>query len=178
MTTEIGPLDRLRAELESARRRLHSEIEGIEGEEWARRPGRDWSIGQVMEHLARAEASIVNGARNALDRGRGAKPGLTDGVRRFIWRSGVTNLMRVRTSERLDPPEAPPRAEVLARLASSREGLLQVLESAAGRDLANLRLKHPFFGALPFLDMIGFVAWHEDRHRRQIVRIKRAFARR
>ncbi len=172
MIVRLDRYDQVEARLDSARRRLLSEIEGVDGERWTKRPSRGWCVGQAVEHLARVEAAVAAGSRRAMEKGVSAKSGPLDPLFRLLFKLGVADLVRVRTANALDPADPPARADVLARLDGSRAALLAVLEDARTRDVSRLKLAHPIFGAIPFLDMIDFVSWHEERHRRQIVRIK------
>lgn len=166
---------RVREGLDRTRAALLAAAEGLNEPAFSTRPRPgEWSAAHVCEHLARAERAITAGAKRVVDTGRSTKPQWHDPLRMAIFRSGLPELIRVRTSASLDPPDAPPREEALARLAGTRSALLELLASLEGRDLAGLYLRHPYFGAFPLLDMLAWIGWHEDRHRRQIERIRRA----
>lgn len=170
------------AELAAVRLRLVAELEHFDDVAFARTaPGGGWSAGQIAEHLARVESGIVRGARAAVERGNGVRPGLLDPLRRLPMRLGIMQFLRVRTIRRADPAAEPgevlARAPMLARLAQVRAGTVAFLEETRARDLRHLYLRHPFFGAFPVRDMLGWAAWHEERHRRQLVRLRGALGR-
>lgn len=64
------------------------------------------------------------------------------------------------------------RAQLMERLATVRAGTVALLEETRARDLSRIYLRHPFFGAFPARDFLAWAAWHEDRHRRQLVRAR------
>lgn len=168
----------LRVELDDPRRALLAATDGLGDEAFAQRPPRGgWCVAQVFEHLQRSETTITRGARTTLERGKGATPHWLDPLRRLPYRFGLADAVRVRTSVALDPPDAPGRAEVLAGLAASRAALSEFLRSLEGKDLAGLYLRHPFFGAFTLLEMLGFIAWHERRHTKQVARVRAAIGR-
>jgi hypothetical protein len=55
-----------------------------------------------------------------------------------------------------------------------RADTLALLDQVRGRDLGGLCLKHPVFGGMLCMDMMEWVGWHEERHRRQLVRAGQA----
>ena len=129
----------------------------------------------MTEHLIRVETRVVLGARRALEKGRGAKPSIWDPLQKLTYWSGLASLVRVRTMGGLDPANDPPAQMALAgqleRLASARAATAAFVAEVRERDLTRIWLRHPFFGAFRVPDMLGWVAWHEDRHRRQMERI-------
>ncbi len=168
--------------LESSRRRLLAEVEGLLEPRFSAAPGRGgWSAAQVFEHLARVETNVARGIEASLAGKSRLERRWDDPLRRLFYLSGASSLVRLRTQPKLDPlndPAAvPPRAEALVRLAAVREQLLGVIEAGENRGLWKHTLRHPIFGPLSTEEMLGFVANHQERHRLQIVRIKAALER-
>lgn len=173
-------VDRVLAELASVRRRLLAELEGFDAAAFARLPpGGGWSAAQVTEHVARVEGGIVRAARRAVEHGSAVRPGPFDALRKLPLKSGLVQWVRMRTVRGADPAldmaEPPGIAASLARLEQVRGESMGFLEEVRGRDLSRVYLRHPFFGAFPVLEMLGWAAWHEERHRHQVVRLRRAF---
>jgi hypothetical protein len=174
----VSPDEALTA-LTSARRRLLSELEGLDDERFARvPPGETWSTAHVAEHLVRVESRVTNGAKIALEKGTSVRPRLVDPLLQLTIRLGIVDFVRVRTVPSADPLQGSPasllRLEMLDRLAKTRADSVAFLEGVRGRDFSRTWLRHPFFGAFTVPDMYGWVAWHEERHRRQVSRLRRA----
>jgi hypothetical protein len=76
---------------------------------------------------------------------------------------------RVEAPERVRPGGGLTRAQLHANLDASRARLLQVMAALHGRDVTSLRFAHPFLGDYDAFDWIEYVAYHDDRHRQQMV---------
>jgi len=166
------------AELDSARRRLLAEVEGLQDPRFGEVPRRGgWSVSQAIQHLAASEEGIARGieAGNA-GRLRAKKLG-SDSLRRLLYSSNLYKVVPFKTRPAFDPERALPRDESMALLAASRARLLCAIEEGERRNLWSYRLRHPIFGLLSMPEMLRFLAYHEERHRLQIVRIKAALAR-
>ena len=165
--------------LESARRRLLSEVEGIHDPDFLVQPTpNDWSAAQVIEHLAQVDESVARGI-DAVTSGKlkvERKP--SDFFRHLLYSTGAYNYVRIRRPGALDTPAAPTRAASIARITASREKLLAAIEAGERRALWSHSLKHPIFGPLSIGEMLTFVGEHEERHRLQLVRIKAKLAKR
>ena len=172
-------LDQALAALAQARHRFNTEIEGLDESLFVRvPPGETWSAAHVVEHLVRVETRVVRGARHAMEKGSPVRPSPWDPLRKLPFRTGLADLVRIRTvagaDPALDPPAPLARAAQLERFAAARTATETLLSELQGRDLSRIWLRHPFFGAFTLPDMMGWVAWHEDRHRKQLVRVRRA----
>jgi len=164
--------------LAGSRRRFLAALDGLDDAGFAHVPkGERWSPAHVVEHLVRVEARIVRGARVVIEKGGGTRPGWFDPLRRLPLRSRLVDLVRVRTVPGADPASDPPaplaRVPQLERFAAARAETVALLESVRDRDLSGRWLRHPFFGAFTVPEMMAWVAWHEDRHRRQVTRLRR-----
>ena len=171
-------IERVLGGLESARRRLLAEAEGVMDPDFGLRPSaNDWSIAQVFEHLSQVDDSVargilaVTGGKIKVERKSG------DWFRYLAWSTGAYRYVRIRRPGSLDTPAAPDRASSLARIAETRAKLLAAIEEGERRGRWSHSLKHPIFGPMPMREMLTFVADHEERHRLQIVRIKAKLAR-
>jgi len=170
-------VDEALGRLAASRARFLAALEGLDDAGFARVPqGERWSPAHVVEHLVRVEGRIARGARAVVEKGGGARPGWLDPLRKLPLRTGLADLVRVRTVPGADPASDPPaplaRAPQLERLAATRAETVALLESLRGRDLSGRWLRHPFFGAFTVPEMMAWVAWHEDRHRRQLERLR------
>ena len=172
----MNAVDQALSELDGSRRRFLSELEGLADPVFGQRPpGGGWSVAQVVEHIARSEGAMATGFA-AMLAGRAAprfRP--LDPLRRLAWTLGIYHVVTLRTTARLDPAEPLARETALAFLARSREQLLASL-GPDPRLAATVRMRHPIFGPLRGDEMLQFASRHEERHRRQIVRIREALA--
>ncbi len=164
-----------------ARRRFITGLEGLDEVMFARvPPGETWSPAHVVEHLVRVETRVVRGARQAVEKGSRVRPTFWDPLRKLPLRTGLADLLRVRTvagaDPALDPPAPLARSAQLERLASARTTTELFITQVRRHDLSRIWLRHPFFGAFTVPDMLGWLAWHDDRHGRQLMRIRRAQA--
>lgn len=171
-------IEKILGGLDSARRRLMAEVEGVHEPDFTTKPSeQDWSVSQVIEHLARVDEAVAKGVI-AVTSGRiriERKP--SDRFRYLAWSTGAYRYVRIRVKGATDLPNAP-RAEQLARIASTRVKLLAAIDAGERLGLWSHSLRHPIFGPMPMAEMLAFVAEHEERHRLQIVRIKAKLAKR
>lgn len=140
-------------------------------------PPGGWGAAHVVEHLARVEGRIQQGARKAIEHGSDVRPSWLDPLRKLPMSVGLTDVVRVRTVKGADPLDdgglgSLTRGELMQRLAAVREGTVALLEQTRERDLGRIYLRHPFFGVFAVREFLRWVAWHEDRHRGQLKRIR------
>ena len=164
--------DVLFGELDASRRRFLSEVEGLDEEHFGRRPpDGGWSVAQAVEHIARSEAVMAKGFKLAAAGRLAVRTEFADHFRRLLWTFGVYRLVSIRTTPALDPEKSQSRVDSLAQLGLNRENLLSAIPPGP---LTGFRMRHPVFGPLSGEEMLRFAALHEERHRLQIVRIKRS----
>ena len=171
-------LEQALATLVQTRRRFVLELEGLDEAAFSSvPPGGTWSAAHVVEHLVRVESRVVRGARHAIEKGSKVRPAPWDPLLKLPYRTGLAAVIRIRTvagaDPALDPPAPLARAAQLERFAATRTATALFITQVHGHDLSRIWLRHPFFGAFSVPDMLGWVAWHEDRHRRQVQRIRR-----
>jgi hypothetical protein len=97
-------------------------------------------------------------------------PRLWDPLRKLPFRTGLASAVRIRTVAGADRRWTRPRRS-LAPNSWSGSPPLGPRRSAPRRApwprSSRIWLRHPFFGAFTLPEMMGWVAWHEDRHRKQ-----------
>ncbi len=170
--------DQALAELAGVRTRLLAELERFDDMQFQAAPARGgWSAAHVVEHLARVEGRIQHGARKAVEQGSAVRPAWFDPLLKLPLRASWVDLVRVRTVKGADPLDDAaattlPRPELMARLAAVRAVTVTFLERTRERDLSRIYMSHPFFGAFGVREFLAWVAWHEERHRKQLVRIR------
>lgn len=167
-------LAEIAAEQDAARRALLEAAEGLDPARLAARPAPDaWSVGEVLDHVARVERSVAGLIRKVLDEGPPLPPAWDDGA-------SVLDAAPPLPTARLEaPPMARPapglsREELLAGLERSRRTLREVMDEAAPFDLGARLFPHPVVGPLDLYQWFLFVARHERRHTAQALRARDA----
>ena len=174
--------ERALATLAAGRSRFLAELEHFDEASFFTPPPRGgWAAAHVVEHVARVEIRIQQGARKVLEHGSDYRPSWYDALLKLSMRSGVVQFVRVRAVRGADPladggVDGMSRAQLLERLAAVRAATIALLGETRERDLSRIYLRHPYFGAFPVRDFLAWTAWHEERHRKQLVRIRGAFS--
>jgi hypothetical protein len=172
----MSELDDLVAAVERARRQFLDPLAALSPEQAAFKvEPTAWSIGQITEHLVHAESGGINlvwRAAEALAAGApvwtGESPnrGLTiDEVVRRTWQT-----------REISPDSALPRVggpfAYWAAAMRGCSGLLAELKSALlGLSLEDVIYPHAISGPLDARQRLQFLAFHTDRHRRQVAEI-------
>jgi hypothetical protein len=170
--------DQVLTRLAEVRARLLAGAEAFDDPRFfARPPGGGWGAAHVIEHLVRVEDRIQKGARKTIEQGSDIRPTWYDPLLKLPMRTGLVDRVRVRTVKGADPLDddgvtAFTRLQLMERLAGVRAGTVRLLEESRDRDLSRTYMRHPFFGAFAVREFLAWVGWHEDRHRRQLERIR------
>jgi hypothetical protein len=107
----VIPVAELLRRLETSRTRILTEVEGVDETRFARAPQPGaWSVGQVLEHIARIDDSVAAGTRRVVAGPPGPPLRWHDHVMQLPYRLDILDGVRVRTAKALDPETAPPRA--------------------------------------------------------------------
>jgi hypothetical protein len=170
------PVDALWRELEEARAEVVREIDGISQaqSEWRPSP-RDWSIGEVIDHLAIAE--VATGKLTTKLTKEAAAVGAP-----AVFPHDITAFAALPkpASAGLDAPEAvrptagKPFDELLATLRATRERSRQSFDRLAACDPRTLRFKHFHFGEMDLAQWWRLTGEHDRMHLAQLRDIKRA----
>ncbi len=161
----LAETDRIRSEL------LHI-IEPLTAAEWDRRDHEDrWSVGEVVAHLQLVEDGSVRAMFRAFRNAREAGLGQETSTE-----SMVNSLDRYQLERVVQRIEAPPmvqpkpieRADLMAKLQFSRDGLHKWAAEADGFALADTGWPHPAVGPLNLYQWVLFLGQHEARHIGQI----------
>lgn len=139
----------------------------------------EWSVANVLEHLARAEQRTAVGLERAMQRAdrAGLPPFPVEGLLAWPVRNRI-----VRPVGRVAAPDFSAgdwrcdRAQALAALAASRADLLALVPQLVAVNPRALLAPHPVFGDLDVLQWFEFTALHEQVHLGQIERIVKALS--
>lgn len=153
-------------------RRFVAAADGVDAAAWARPPAPGkWSPAQTAEHLVLAyEAGL-----RELAGGAGIRPRATGWRQRLLRWVLLPHILfhrsfplRAVSPREIRPGDAPPeRAAVLARM---RELAARAERELVAARVSGARVTHPYFGALPALVTLRFLAVHVEHHLRQLSR--------
>lgn len=170
------PVETLWRDLEDARAEVLREVEGLSQAQSAWRPGaRDWSIGEVIDHLAIAEVATGKlTTKLTKEAAAGGAPAVfPHDLAEFVaLPAAVTGAADAPPA--VWPTAGKPFAELLATLRATRERSRQSFDRLAACDPRRLRFKHFRFGDLDLAQWWRLTAEHDRVHLAQIRDIKRA----
>ena len=170
------PVEALWRELEEARADVLREVKGISQAQSEWRPGpRDWSIGEVIDHLGIAEVATGKlTTKLTKEAAAGGAPAV------FPHDLSAFAALPMPASGAADAPEAvrptagKPFPELLATLHATRDRTRQSFDRLAACDPRRLRFKHFHLGDLDLAQWWRLTAEHDRVHLGQIRDIKRA----
>ena len=171
-----NPVDALWRELEDVRGELLREVEGLSQRQSEWRPtSSEWSIGEVVDHLAIAEVATGKlTTKLTKEAAAGGAPA--------VFPHDLTEFaaLPVPASAAADAPESvwptagKPFGDLLATLRSTRERSHQSFDRLAGCDPRLLRFKHFRLGDLDLAQWWRLTVEHDGVHLGQVRAIKRA----
>jgi hypothetical protein len=139
--------------------------------------GAEWSICDIVHHLALTDEANAKLMSNMLKRARADSlppDPSPDGSELHSVDEVLARMVepKFQAPERVAPRSHLPLEESLARLKASREKVLGAVDELAGYDLSLLNFPHPFAGDLNVYQWMLIGSGHELRHTEQINRIK------
>jgi hypothetical protein len=135
--------------------------------------GAPWSIAEIFFHLHLAEIRTTKGLKRALE-SPARNTAADEAALRTEWeRVRVlvgTRAVKVKAPPRVEPLNAPARAEAIRLIEQSRQELLAAIQSASYQDLLSVSLPHPLeaIGTLTGAGWLSVTAFHDLRHVQQI----------
>lgn len=136
-----------------------------------RRAPDKWTIANIVEHLAKTEASIIRAIEKLLAKAEAENvpaSGRIEPPVSFV-EIGQKNAGIKRTApEYLVPSGTLTIKESLGELENSRRSLHALRPRLEAVDLSNAQFPHPFFGSLNLYYWIAFIGLHELHHLKQI----------
>jgi len=160
--------------LRSIREKFVSAITAVPDSRWQEAPREGaWSVAEVVTHVTQVERAINKNAKRIL----GEPPASVSFPKRFHLpvRFAAYRLVRIKTTIPIKPQFLGDKDKLLASLSHARQLTADFLESNRGRDLSIYRAPHPALGSLNLYEWHDFIAYHEERHRKQIREIVEKF---
>jgi hypothetical protein len=164
-------------EMDAARTRLLDAVVSLSQADLEYSPSAEgWSIGEVLHHLRLIEESAVKVleklAARAEKTGLGPDPGTGSVIHSLDEFHIETTVDRISAPASVSPIRRIPARELLEGLAGSRTALIAAVEHCARFDMTPIQFPHPVLGKLDAYQWALYVAKHEERHRRQIGKVK------
>ena len=173
-TTGLSPeLAQICEELEHIVARARTFVARCDDQSWARKPSvKAWSAAECVIHLNKTSETALAVLRNGIERAR-AQNRLTDQPYRldFIGRQVLKFTeppyrLRAPSPASYNPTGVEPRAAVLARFEQLQNELIDVLQSADGLDLCEIKVPWPVYVRIRYNMFAGFkiLPAHQRRH--------------
>ena len=163
-------------ELEEARAELLREVDAVSQPQSEWRPGpRDWSIGEVIDHLAIAEVATGKlTTKLTKEAAAGGAPAVFPHDLTAFAALPKPPSATLEAPEYVWPTAGKPFEELLATLRAVRERSRQSFDRLAACDPRPLRFKHVHFGDMDLVQWWRLTAEHDRMHLPQVRDIKRA----
>jgi hypothetical protein len=152
--------------LDSVHEKLSTAIRTTDPVLFFKRPSEnEWSIAEVVQHLCLAEQHVLKDLKKSLASGP-AKVGFFKKLipmRIISWR-----LVRVKAPKAVSPTNTPAMDDLMQSYDRVRVDLKQLCGEFGSNRLKEIRFKHPFLGDIDGAAAVSMVAFHEERHFKQI----------
>lgn len=152
--------------LDTVHEKLSAAIRTTNPDLFFQRPGEnEWNIAEVVQHLCLAEEHVIKDLTRGLATGP-AKVGFFKKLipmRIISWR-----LVRVKAPKAVTPKDTPAMDELMRNYDQVRVNLKQLCADHGGARLKEIRFKHPFLGDIDGAAAVSMIAFHEERHYKQI----------
>jgi uncharacterized damage-inducible protein DinB len=166
-------------EIDNTRARLTETVSGLSEAELNFRPAETaWSAAQLVEHLAKTEASLVPLVFRLLKNAEAdGKPsdGTFDPPLSLVAEHAMVKDVKLQAPQMIRPVEDSesrvPLAESLAKLAETRETIRSLRPRVEAVDSGKTAFPHPFIGKMNLCQWLAFIGLHEARHLAQIEKI-------
>jgi hypothetical protein len=169
---------RLLARLESRRRELMAEADRLTAEQLTFRPAPNaWSALDVIEHLVKVEEEIAARVRPRSPRGLIGTLKAKAALGAMCVLFGMRGRIKVPVQGIL-PLGGVTLSDLARRWEAAEAALRERLEGFGDQDWSRPMMRHPLLGLLTPAEGLTFLRWHIGHHRRQIARIRRAWAER
>ena len=172
-------LEELFGALDATRARLTASVAGLgEGQEHFRPAPERWSIADIFEHLAMAEAGSVTLFDKLLQKaeaeGRTRAAGDPFAPVSIVEQAAPFRGQKFQSPDQIRPTGQVALADSLDSLRDSLERIRALRPRLERADCAEQRFPHPLFGPLNLYQWLLFTAAHEERHLTQINALREA----
>ncbi|MBI4910734.1 MAG: DinB family protein [Acidobacteria bacterium] len=161
--------------LDESRTEFLAAIDGLTEAQWKWKPAPErWSVGEVAEHIVKAEAALFGNVTKAL--ASAANPNWeakTKGKTETIERVMAPRLGKAQAPEALVPGGGMTIADAKAIFEKQRAGMLEFVKTTSA-PLKQHTVEHPFqfFNTLNGYQWLIYSPLHTMRHNKQIAEVK------
>jgi uncharacterized damage-inducible protein DinB len=158
--------------LDEVHKRLSTAVTTVDPKLLAQRPAEDeWSVAEVVEHLCLVEAAVMNYLRLQLNE----PPVKVNFLKKLLPMKIVSlRVKRLKAPKMVVPSKnLPPMAELVKKYDALRASTKDVLIKEGRERLSKVCFKHPYFGDMDGAAAVSMIAYHEQRHLKQIHEILR-----
>ena len=160
MKSTLKRLDTVHAELKTT-------VNGVDPALLSRRPAEnEWSVAEVIEHLCLVEGAVMKGITAKL-----AQPPVKVSFLKKFFPMRIVSLRmkRLQAPKYVQPAsDLPPVDELLKKFDAVRATTKELCIKEGPERLSQVCLKHPYFGDMDGAAAVSMVAFHEQRHLKQI----------
>jgi hypothetical protein len=191
LATPLTKPDALPAELQgllvaidACEREAESLVSDLTEEElnWQERPGKTWSVGQCLDHLAIMNTFYVSGFVPLVERARTASAGPFRGLASSAGGQWFINSFEPPVKRRLKSPQQTvprstvSRAGIVEAYQKSHDLYRQLVRASAAVDVTRVKGPNPFFHFIPMRvsTVLKIIPAHDRRHLWQAQNVKRA----
>jgi DinB family protein len=160
MKSTLKRLDTVHAELKTT-------VNGVDPALLSQRPAEnEWSVAEVIEHLCLVEGAVMKGITAKL-----AQPPVKVSFLKKFFPMRIVSLRmkRLQAPTYVQPAgDLPPVDELLKKFDAVRATTKELCVKEGSERLSQVCLKHPYFGDMDGAAAVSMVAFHEQRHLKQI----------
>jgi DinB superfamily len=153
--------------LDAVHAQLATTVNGVDPDLLSRRPAEnEWSVAEIVEHLCLVEGAVMNHIKSKLNE----PPAKLSFVRRFLpMRLVSLRFKRFQAPQIVQPSrDLPPADELLKKLDALRANTKEICNREGSERLRSICVKHPFFGDMDGVAAVSMIAFHEQRHLKQV----------
>ena len=140
----------------------------------ATREGENWTIAQIVEHIAMVDGATLRICAKLLKKAEDAAQAADGDVKisdGFVHKSREIATMKVQAPDVVQPSGERSIADSLAKLDENLEQLETMRRTFETVDGTSFKFPHPFFGDISAQEWLALKGGHELRHIKQIERL-------
>jgi len=155
---------------DAVHQQLASEVSAIDPALVSKRPAEnEWSVAEVVEHLCLVEGAVMGYVKAKLNE----PPVRVSFLKKLLpMRIVSLRVKRLQAPKIVEPSRnLPPLEELLKKYDTIRADTKEVCIKEGRERLSGVCFKHPYFGDMDGAATVSMLAFHEQRHLKQIRQI-------